>query len=226
MDWSSLCLAQFADPFSSLSHLIGAGMFTAFTPSLLSRARGDSGRLWSVGMFCVATVALLGISGFYHSLDRSGSGRWVFARIDHAAIFIFIACTFTPVHVILFRGVERWGVLAFVWTFGIVALALKIAFFSQLPKPVGLALYLAMGWIGLLTGVLLWRRHGYHFVQPMLWGGIAYSTGALLDAFHWPIVQAGAIEGHEVFHVAVLLGLALHWSFVYAIADGRLSPPR
>jgi predicted membrane channel-forming protein YqfA (hemolysin III family) len=81
-----------------------------------------------------------------------------------------------------------------------------------------------MGWIGLISGGLLWRRSGFRFVAPILWGGVAYSIGALMEHWRWPTLVPGVIQPHEVFHVAVLVGLALHWSFIYAIADGRLSP--
>ena len=63
-------------------------------------------------------------------------------------------------------------------------------------------------------------------MEPVFWGGVAYSAGAVLDALQWPILIPGVIQWHEVFHVAVLIGLSLHWSFVFAIADGRLTPPR
>jgi channel protein (hemolysin III family) len=82
-----------------------------------------------------------------------------------------------------------------------------------------------MGWLGLASGIALARRFSFPFVAPILWGGIAYSIGAVLDALHWPILVPGVVQWHEVFHVAVLMGLAFHWAFIYSIADGRLAPP-
>jgi channel protein (hemolysin III family) len=144
--------------------------------------------------------------------------------LDHDAIFTLIACSFTPVHVILFRGVGRWGMLLLIWTFAAVAITIKSVYFDALPDFLGTALYLGMGWIGLASGIPLWRRYGFAFVAPVLWGGVAYSIGAVLDSLRWPIIVPGVVQWHEVFHVAVLMGLSFHWAFIYSIADGRLAP--
>ena len=64
----------------------------------------------------------------------------------------------------------------------------------------------------------------FDFVEPILWGGIAYSIGAVLEFVHWPVLVPGVVQWHEVFHIAVLIGLGFHWAFVYAIADGKLLP--
>jgi predicted membrane channel-forming protein YqfA (hemolysin III family) len=50
-------------------------------------------------------------------------------------------------------------------------------------------------------------------------------VGAVLDILRWPVLVPGVIQWHEVFHVAVLVGLAFHWAFIYHIADGRLAAP-
>ena len=164
------------------------------------------------------------LSGAYHTTTTGGAARAVMLRLDHAAIFVLIACTFTPVHVILFRGVGRWGSLLLIWGFAVVAITCKSIYFYTMPEWLGLSLYLGMGWIGLASGFALYRQYGFAFVAPVLWGGLAYSIGAVLDHLKWPEPIPGAVRSHEVFHIAVLIGLAFHWSFIYSIADGRLSP--
>jgi hypothetical protein len=111
-----------------------------------------------------------------------------------------------------------------VWGFAATAISLKTAYFDSMPATLGLSLYLGMGWIGAYTGLSVWRRFGYSFMAPILWGGVAYSIGAVLEFLRWPILVPGVVQWHEVFHVAVLIGLGFHWSFIYAIADGRLGP--
>lgn len=214
----------FSEPFSSLSHLVGAGLFLLLSIFLVRRGRGDTGRVVSLIIFCFGSVLLLSISGVYHLVDPSGEARRVLQVLDHACIFILIACSFTPIHYIMFRGWGRWGVLALVWTFAVSAITLKTIYFYSMPNALGLSLYLGMGWIGLGSGLALWRRYGYHFVEPILYGGVAYSIGAVLEYLQWPVLVPGVVQWHEVFHVAVLIGLGFHWAFAYAIADGRLSP--
>ena len=214
----------FAEPVSSLTHLVGAVVFLLLSIFLVRRGRGDAVRVASLVVFSVGSVALLSISGVYHSLDLAGTPRVVLKHLDHAAIFVLIACSFTPMHVILFRGYACWGVLAVVWAYAVTAISLKMVFFDTMPDALSLSLYLGMGWIGAFSGIALWRRFGFHFMEPLLWGGVAYSIGAVLEFLRWPVVVPGVVQWHEVFHLAVLIGLGFHWSLVYAIADGRLSP--
>jgi channel protein (hemolysin III family) len=116
--------------------------------------------------------------------------------------------------------------LALVWAFSVAAIISKIIFFNSMPEALSLSLYLGMGWLGLVSGTALWRRYGFAFVEPILWGGIAYSIGAVLDFLTWPVLIPGVIQWHEVFHVAVLAGLGFHWTFAWAIADGRIAPAK
>jgi channel protein (hemolysin III family) len=223
---SVIPIPGFADPFSSLSHLAGAIIFAVLSVPMLLRARGQTDRVVSLAIFCISAVSLLSISGVYHLLEPNGDAREVLRRLDHAAIFVLIAATFTPVHVLLFRGWGKWGFLALIWTYAVVAIAVKTIYFHQIPKLLSLSLYLGMGWIGLYTCVSLWRRYGFEFIRPILWGGVAYSVGAVLEALRWPVIVPGVIQWHEIFHVAVLIGLTFHWAFNYQIADGSVPPRR
>lgn len=88
----------------------------------------------------------------------------------------------------------------------------------------GVTMYLAMGWIGVFGSVVLWRRYGFSFIKLIVGGGMAYSVGALLNHFCILTLIPGVLGPHEVFHVMVLLGMGLHWGFIYSIASGE-SPP-
>ncbi len=212
----------FHEPFSSLSHLGGAAVFAILAVRLLRRGRGDGWREVYLGIFAFSCVFLMAMSGVYHLLDRGGAGRTVMARLDHAAIFVLIAGTFTPVHGIVFHGAQRWGPLLLLWALAAIAISLKSIYFGELGEGLGLALYLGMGWIGLVSGSILWRRHGWRFVLPLAWGGVAYTAGAILEFLRWPVLIPGVLGPHELFHVAVLLGAGLHWRFVSSFASGAL----
>jgi channel protein (hemolysin III family) len=147
-------------------------------------------------------------------------------RLDHGAIFVLIAGTFTPLHGILFRGAWRWGPLLFVWAAAVAGVTLKSVFFDDLAEWLGLLFYLGMGWLGVVSGAELWRRHGGRFVRPLLGGGLAYTVGGVLEFLNWPQLVPGVIGPHEMFHVLVLVGAALHWRFTHLIACGTLPPRR
>ena len=217
-------LPGFHEPFSAISHLFGAVVFLVLGALLLIRGRGNRERLIFLGVYVFSCVFLLSMSGVYHMMVQGGTARRVMGRLDHGAIFILIAGTFTPAHGILFRGWQRWAPLLFIWAAAISGITLKVIFFDQLPQWFGLCLYLILGWFGAFAGVLLAQRYGFSFIAPLLLGGVAYSIGGLLDIFGWPVVVSGVIHPHEVFHVAVLAGVFCHLLFIWQFAAGSPEP--
>lgn len=222
---SIIAIPGFTEPVSSLTHLLGAGVFVILGGALLQRGRGDTLRMTSLTVYVLSCILLLAMSGVYHLLALEGTARAVLGRLDHAAIFVFIAGTFTPVHVILFRGWGRWGMLVLIWTAAITGVTLKSVFFADLSEWLGLAFYLVMGWLGVFSCLVLWRRYGIGYISLLIWGGVAYTAGGLADFLRWPVPVAGIIGSHEIFHLAVLLGISLHWTFVWRIARGEVPGP-
>ena len=206
-------LAGLADPFSSLSHIVGACICIPGAVALLRSTETRSHKI-ALTIFCFGCVFLLLASGVYHLLPLESSSRAVLQRIDHAAIFILIAGTFTPIHAIFFKGFWRWAPLTAIWTAAIFGIIFKTIFFSHIPEMLSVSVYLGMGWSGVISGMLLWRQVGFEFVRPLLNGALWYSGGSLLDFFKEPILIRGIIGPHELFHVAVLFGIMYHWKFI------------
>lgn len=217
----TLPISGFSDPVSSMSHLGGALVFAYLAVALLRRGGGDRARMISLSVFAVSCVLLLGLSGVYHLLSPETAGRAVLKRLDHAAIFGLIAGSFTPVHTILFRGVWRWGALAAIWGAAIAGMIVKTVYFNVMPEWLGLTMYLGLGWIGVISATALARRYGWDPLQPVLWGALAYTAGALAEFLRWPVLLAGILGPHEIFHLAVLTGIACHWAFIAGIASGE-----
>ncbi len=212
----------FSDPVSSFTHLfIGVPVFLIMTFVLLWRGRGDSPRMITLGIYGLSNVLLFAMSGVYHLLDRESTARHVLQRLDHAAIFLLIAGTFTPTHYILFQGWKRWGPIVFVWTAAIIGITLKSIFFNDLSEFLGLSLYLGLGWIGLISGYFIWYAYGFQLCLPLLGGALSYTIGAVLDYLQYPIIVPGILGGHELFHIGVLLGAGWFCYFVYLIAPGH-----
>jgi len=216
-----LSIAGFSDPFSSLTHLAAAVVFAVLSVVLLRRGRGDRGRMLALSLFAFSCVLLLSLSGVYHLLAPGTAAREVLKRLDHAAIFLLIAGSFTPVHIILFQGGWRWGMLAGIWGAAIAGLILKTVFFATMPEWLGLAMYLGLGWMGVISAVHLGRRYGLRFIQLVLWGALAYTAGAVIEFVRWPVLLPGIVEPHELFHLAVLAGISCIWVFVLGIAAGE-----
>ena len=102
-------LPGFSEPFSSWTHLLAAGTALLGGYVLFTRGRGNALRIFSLLVFSFSLIFLFSMSGVYHLLEPGRAPREVFMHLDHSAIFVLIAGTFTPIHIILFRGPLRWG---------------------------------------------------------------------------------------------------------------------
>ena len=216
-----LSIPGFSDPVSSLSHLAGALVFGVLSISLIAGGRGDGRRVFALAVFAFSVVLLLSLSGTYHLLSHDTAARSVLMRLDHAAIFVLIAGSFTPVHAILLRARWHRTLLLGIWLAAIAGLTLKTVFFQTMPSWLGLAMYLGLGWLGTISTVAIARRVGWRFILPLLWGALAYTVGALVDHFRWPVLVQDVVRPHELFHLAVLAGISFHWAFIRAIASRR-----
>jgi channel protein (hemolysin III family) len=223
-------LLGIADPFSMLTHGLGALIALAMAGRLIACGRGRPGAQAALAVFAASCVLLMTTSAVYHVFGHGSPVGAVFQRMDHAAIFLLIAGTFTPVHAILFRGPLRWAVLLAVWAAAVIAIPLKTVFFDALPESIGLSIYLAMGWVGLGSGWILWRHHGFELIRPALLGGLAYTFGAFVGVAGTPNPVPGIIGSHELFHCASLAGMWLFWRFMVGVARApaidRVAGPR
>lgn len=214
----------FAEPFSAISHMIGVIAMMALAWPMLLTARGRRAHFVSIAVFLFSAIFLLSMSMVYHILTRSGNGHVVIQRLDHAAIFTFIAGTFTPIHAILFRGPWRWGMITLIWSLAASGIIFKTIFYSSIPEWIGLSFFLAMGWTGIFSGIKLAGLYGLRFILPVVYGGLAYTIAAILDFARWPNPIPGVVHAHELFHVGVLAGVAFHTYFIWRIANFHNAP--
>ncbi len=219
-DYETYSFIGFAEPVSSWLHLIGAAVFLILGVRMCVNFKGILLHRTGLIIFSFGTVFMFSMSGVYHLLDQGGSGRYVLQHLDHAAIWVMIAGTFTPIHLILFKGWKRWAILLLIWTVAINGVVLKTIFFDSFPEWLGLILYLGMGWVGLYSGVLISKDYDMNFIKPLMYGGIAYSVGAVLEFLRSPELIPGVIGPHELFHIAIIIGVIYHWRFVNDIISG------
>lgn len=211
-------LPGFYEPFSAISHLIAAPVFFILGIRLLLHARGDWRRQIFLGIFALAAVFCLAMSGVYHMMVRGGVAHGVLGRLDFACIYILIAATFTPGHGILFRGPLRSWPIFLIWSGAILGLTMKAILYQGVPDYLSLTFFLTLGWFGVLSAVLLYRRFGFLFILPLLLGGLAYSFGGVMDLLGRGWLIPGIIGPHEMMHIWVLVGLSCHYRFVWGIA--------
>ncbi len=219
-----ISISGFTDPFSSMIHLLAALLFLVLSVILLRKSKGNNLRYFFLAFFSFAGIFQLAISGTYHILDY-GAGREVLQRIDHAAIFTLIAASFTAINGIIFRGFMRWGFLFLIWAVSITSLVIKTIFFDTIPEWVGFTFYLSLGWLGFLTFTIVCKRFGIYYNRYLIYGGIAYTIGAVSEFSQFPILIKGVIGSHEIHHIAVVIGIGCHWLYIYQFADGFVTLP-
>jgi len=201
----------FAEPVSSMTHLLAAGVALVLGLWQLRRFRGDPGLRIALAVFFLATVNMLAMSGVFHLLDPGGIPRAVLLLLDHAGIWLMIAGTCTPMYATLCRGRKRWTMLSLVWTLALTGLVLKTAFYSLLPEWLSLTFYLGLGWfVGYSTWHLILPRP--QTLRLFFAGGVAYSVGAVLDLLRMPVILEGVLGPHELFHLTILVAVSCHWT--------------
>jgi channel protein (hemolysin III family) len=209
---------EFYQPVSSLTHLVAGIVTLGSGYFLIRKGMGNKLRVASLVVFMCGIVFVFLMSGIYHALEP-GLGREVFRRLDYAAIFTMIAGTATPIHVILFRGIWRWGMLLYLWAVAITGLLLTVILLDQIPEWLTLLVFLSMGSSALLAMVQAWRMYGFQSIAFAFYGGIAYSLGAVIDFTRTFNILPGFIGPHEIFHVFVIIGAVFHWLLIYRWAN-------
>jgi hemolysin III len=199
---------------NSVSHGLGlvAGLVAAPFLILTAVRNGDPARIVGASVFAGTVLVLYLTSTLYHALPQTTAKR-VFRVIDHSAIFLLIAGTYTPFTLGILRGAWGWTLFGLVWSLAVLGITLKAAGGIGFPRLSG-GLYVAMGWLALIAIRPLWFRIP---VAGWLWliaGGLAYTAGVAFYAFDRRVRY-----GHFVWHLFVLIGTACHYLAVlwYAI---------
>ena len=197
--------------FNSISHLVGAVLALAGMVALIVIAarQGDSWKLVSFSVYGACLLSLYTSSTLYHSLRHRAKA--VFRRLDHLAIYLLIAGTYTPFALGVLRDSVGPPLLAFVWS--LAALGVAFTAITRVRYPTAFTLLvLAMGWTILVAIKPLWEH-----MDPwgLFWlgaGGAAYTGGIAFFA-------ADRVRfGHLVWHVCVILGSACHYVAVLRYA--------
>ena len=201
------------DPFSCYSHLVGVGLAIAALVVLVVAADDDPWRIVGFSIYGASLVLLYLASTVYHwALVPLPQRKWL-NRVDHVAIFLLIAGTYTPVCLVSLRGGWGWTMFGIVWVAAIVGTVLKLAF-PSLPRAVSASIYVAMGWVAVLATVPIVRVFPVPALLWLLAGGLLYTAGAVIYATRRPNPFPRVFGFHEIFHLFVLGGSTAHFVFM------------
>ena len=191
---------------NSVSHGIGLLAAMAAAPFLVMAAirRGDTAGIVGAGIFAVTMVLLYLSSTLYHALPRNRAKR-VFQVLDHGAIYLLIAGTYTPFTLGVLRGAWGWTLFGLVWSLAVAGVALRAAGGVRYPK-LSTCLYLATGWLALIAVKPLWLHLPLWGLVWILAGGVAYTAGVAFFA-----VDKRVRYCHFVWHLFVIAGTTCHF---------------
>jgi len=188
-----------------LTHGLGVALGVAALVVLVSASwtRGDIWHVVSTAIYGTTLIILYGGSTLYHSA-RSPRWRHVAKVLDHCAIYLLIAGTYTPFSLVTLRGPWGWSLFGVVWGLALVGVAAE-AWWVYRPKWLSTILYLALGWVALVAIKPLVAALSTGGFGWLLAGGVCYSLGTLF------YVQKQTPYMHAVWHVFVLAGSVCHF---------------
>ena len=197
---------------NSVSHGVGLLAAVAAAPVLVLSAVQQDGtaRIAGASVFAATMVLLYLTSTLYHASPRNRA-KPVFQVLDHAAIFLMIAGTYTPFTLGVLRGTWGWTLFGLVWGLALAGVVLTAVGGARYPK-LRVGLYLAMGWLILVAVKPLWLRVPSWGLFWLFAGGIAYTVGVAFYA------ARRVRYSHFVWHLFVIAGTACHFIAVLRFA--------
>ncbi len=161
-------------------------------------------------IYGLCLTAMFTFSTLYHSFQKEKLKK-LFRIFDHSAIYLFIAGTYTPISLLVLKGYWRIGVLVSVWTIALLGILFKIITYKKLDKyrAISLIIYIAMGWMAVITANPIIKALSIRFFLWILAGGLIYTFGTIFYAIkRIPF-------NHAIWHLFVLAGSVVHFLAIF-----------
>jgi hemolysin III len=190
---------------------MGAAIAATVGLAVLIWLAGDSpAKLVGLTVYGLALILMFSASTVYHLVSAGPQVMAWLRKLDHTAIYLLIAGTYTPICLHFLTGMWRWLPLVIVWSLAIIGISVKL-FVIAAPRWVTAGVYLLMGWLAIAGvrqivtsipgGALLW----------LLLGGLFFTGGAVIYILKRPNPLPGIFGFHEIWHVFVILGALSHF---------------
>jgi hemolysin III len=187
-------------------------VFLGLGAALVATASGARERV-SAAVFGGCVALTFGVSALYHRVSWRPAARRVMRRLDHAAIYLLIAGTYTPYGLLVLSGAWRFSILGVVWIGAAVAIAQK-AIWVDAPKWVTAAAGIGLGWVGVAAFPQIVEATGSVGTALLAAGGILYTCGAVVYALRRPDPVPAVFGYHELFHVLTILAAGCQYAAI------------
>jgi hemolysin III len=192
-----------------VSHQWAFWFALAATAALVALAPPGVPRI-SALIYGAGLCLMLAASALYHRLKCSPGIRTLLCRIDHSAIYVFMAASYTPVALLVLEDATRWIVLASVWAGALGGVALSVAWVTA-PRLLFAISYVALGWVMVIAFPELLRNLDLTPILLFGIGGVLYSAGAVIYALRRPNPWPSHFGFHEIFHALVIAAALIHF---------------
>jgi len=180
---------------------------------LVILSRNNISKLITMTVYGVSMILLYGASSLYHWVRTTPQKELILKKMDHIAIYLLIAGSYTPVFYYGLEGAWRWAMLSVVWILAIIGMILKI-WFIHAPRYVSSAFYVSLGWIALVPFLQLVKNLPMGAIILMAVGGVTYTIGAIIYATKICDFFPKRFGFHEIFHLFIGAGSIVHYFMI------------
>lgn len=202
--------SRLREPVNGLTHLIAALAAAVGLVLLLVLAQANVSKQISFAIYGISLILTFAASGIYHSVNARPPVMTLLRHIDHSAIYLLIAGTYTPILLHFLNGAWQWGMLLLIWTLALAGIGIKI-FTVNAPRWITAGIYLVMGWLGVITFPQISATMPLAALVWLLAGGILFTLGAVVYILKKPDFYPNVLGFHEIWHIFVILGCLCHF---------------
>ncbi|HOP64441.1 MAG TPA: hemolysin III family protein [Spirochaetota bacterium] len=207
-----------SEKISAYTHGGAIPVMAAGTAILMYMSRGNLHLQIVSLIYGLSAVMLFTASFLYHCRKSGENDTSVWRKLDHSAIFLLIAGTYTPMCYLYLDGWMRWGILIAQWSLVFSGIIFKL-FFINAPRIIGTAIYLIMGWIVVIPIARLVNTMPGDAMFFLVAGGIAYTVGGIIYMIKKPNPIPNRFGFHEIFHIFIIAGAVFHLFMVIVGID-------
>ncbi len=203
-------LAKLREPVNGLTHFFAAIVAAIGLIVLIVLGWKSVLKEISFSIYGTSLILLFAASATYHMVKAKPKIIESLRKLDHSAIYLLIAGTYTPFCVVMFQGFWQWGLLAIIWSLAAIGIIVKM-FIIKAPRWLTAGVYIVMGWLCIAAigemlkvlpaGALAW----------LVTGGVIYTLGAIIYITKKLDFLPGRFGFHEVWHIFVILGALAHF---------------